>query len=145
MHAYSWVITSVEAAGDIPSAEEITAACLSMESILDDPKQERIGWYVIGGRWTGWLARELANTTPLPHDMQNPWWKDVPGNVTVVKHVDAAKVRWPAEIFSPDQRLLLMRHHYDIFHPPDPDKIPLAHTLLTKYPNHIMMAIDIHD
>ncbi len=145
MHAYSWVITSIEAAGDIPSAEDMTAACLSMESILDDPKQERIGWYVIGGRWTGWLAPDLASTPPLPHDMQNPWWKDVPGNVTVVKHVDPEKVRWPAEIFSPNQRLLLMRHRYDIFRPPDPNMIPLARTLLTKYSNHIIIGIDIHD
>ena len=145
MHSYSWVITNVEAAGDIPSAEEMTATCLSMEAILDDPKQERIGWYVIGGRWTGWLAPDVAEITPLPHDMQNKWWNNVPGNVTVVKQMDAENVRWPGEIFTPDQRFLLMRHKYDIFNPPDPDKIPLARALLTKYPNHIIMAIDIHD
>ena len=88
MHAYSWVVTDVQTERAIPTAVEMTAACLSMESILDDPRQERVGWYVIGGRWSQRLAPELADSTPLPHDMQNEWWKDVPGNVTVVRQLD---------------------------------------------------------
>lgn len=145
MHSYSWVVTDVQAEQAIPTAVEMTAACLSMESILDDPKQERIGWYVIGGRWNGQFAPELVDDIPLPHDMQNEWWRDVPGNVTVVRQLDPDERGWPAEIFTPVERLNLMRHVYDIFHPPDPAKIPLARDLLTKYPNHIIMAIDIHD
>ena len=70
MHSYSWVVTDVHTQNAIPTAAEMTAACLSMEAILDDPEQERIGWYVIGGRWTQRLAPDLADCTPLPHDMQ---------------------------------------------------------------------------
>ena len=145
MHSYSWVITSVETENDIPSAVEMTAACLSMEAILDAPKQERVGWYIIGGRWSHRLVPALADHTPLPHDMQNKWWEDVPGNVTVVRQIDIDTVQWPSEIFTPAERLLLMRHPYDIFNPPDPVKIPAARALLTKYLDHIIMAIDIHD
>lgn len=145
MHSYSWVVTEVQAENAIPTAAEMTAACLSMESILDDPKQERIGWYIIGGRWGQRLAPDLADCTPLPHDMQNEWWKDVPGNVTVVRQLDSDERSWPAEIFTPTERLSLMHHVYDIFRPPDPAKIPKARELLTRYPNHIIMAIDIHD
>ena len=145
MHSYSWVITDVQTEQIIPTAVEMTAACLSMEAVLDDPRQERVGWYVIGGRWSQRLAPELTDSTPLPHDMQNEWWKDVPGNVTVVRQLDPGEQGWPAEIFTPTERLSLMRHSYDIFHPPDPAKIPAARELLTKYPNHIIMAIDIHD
>ena len=145
MHSYSWVVTDVQTKRAIPTAVEMTAACLSAESILDDPEQERVGWYVIGGRWSRKLAPELVDSTPLPHDMQNKWWKDVPGNVTVVRQLDPDERGWPAEIFTPTERLSLTTHVYDIFRPPDPAKIPAAHELLTRYRNHIIMAIDIHD
>ena len=145
MHAYSWVITDVIAASYVPSAEDMTAACLSMESILDDPRNERVGWYVIGGRWNQWLRPELAKSIPLPHDMQNEWWKDVPGNVSVAGQLDPNGVVRPSQIFTPHEHLDLMAHPYDIFNAPDPAKIPAARTLLTKYPNNIIMAIDIHD
>ena len=145
MHSYSWVVTDVQTKRAIPTAVEMTAACLSAESILDDPEQERVGWYVIGGRWSRKLAPELVDGTPLPHDMQNKWWKDVPGNVTVVRQLDPDERGWPAEIFTPTERLSLTTHVYDIFRPPDPAKIPAAHELLTRYRNHIIMAIDIHD
>ena len=145
MHSYCWVITDVQTEQVIPTAAEMTAACLSMEAILDDPKQERVGWYVIGGRWDQRLAPEPATGTPLPHDMQNEWWKDVRGNVTVVRQLNSDERGWPAEIFTPSGRLSLTHHSYDIFNPPDPAKIPLARDLLTKYPNHIIMAIDIHE
>ena len=145
MHAYSWVVTDIQTEQAVPTAIEMTAACLSMEAILDAPGQERVGWYVIGGRWSQKLAPGLADNTPLPHDMQNKWWTDVSGNVTVVRQLDPDERGWPADIFTPTERLHLMNHVYDIFRPPDPAKITAGRELLTRYPDHIIMAVDIHD